>query len=285
MLDCSITGLVAVEGSEGSMHIVGASGLSQERLAYIQQEVERSTLSDYLEPATIAQLQANQVVILDLATQPFVRRSNYGLQYFLLAPMLLDGQLVGIFGIDRPAEQEYVQEEIELVKALAKMAALVIERVRLLQAWAQTRANELALQEANRRFDGFLSLASHELRTPLTGIRGLIELVLRRLGKLARDESIASLLTGPTLNRLRHPLEEAVQRAAAQNRMISDMLDASRIQANQLEMLTGPAICWKSSGALSPMPTILHPVTISWSDGLQSRAFPSSPMLIASGKW
>ncbi len=42
---------------------------------------------------------------------------------------------------------------------------------------------EEALQEANRCYDVFLSLAGHELRTPPSGIRGCIQLVLHRLEK------------------------------------------------------------------------------------------------------
>ncbi|GHO85886.1 hypothetical protein KSZ_38920 [Dictyobacter formicarum] len=239
MLDCTMVGLAAVEGPKAHMHLVGISGCSQEMAAHIQQDMEHSTLSDYLDEASIAQLRANQVVIRDLVTQPFVRRSTYGIRNFLLAPMLLEGQLVGTFGIDRLPEQEYIKEEIELVKALAQLAALVLERVRLLHAWAQTRASELALHEANCRFDAFLSLASHELRTPLTGIRGSIQLVLRRLEKLAQQKATPQM-TETTLRRLRHPLEEAISRATAQDRMISDLLDVSRIRADRLEMTLHP---------------------------------------------
>lgn len=241
MLDCAMAGLVEVEGPQKRMHLVGVSGLAPEALAHVQQDLMDSTLSDYLDEASIAQLHANQVVLRDLVSQPFVRRSTYGMHHFLLAPMLLEGKLVGTFGIDRPREQEYTQEDIALVKVLAKLATLVLERVRLLHAWAQTHANELALQEANRRFDTFLSLASHELRTPLTGIRGSIQLSLRRLEKLARQEQMAPLLTDETTRRLRHPLEEAIGRVTSQDRMISDLLDVSRIQAGHLEMILRPA--------------------------------------------
>lgn len=240
-LDCAMVSMVSVEGPEAPMYLVGISGFSQHNLAHLQQDLTHSTLSDYFEEATIAQLQANQVVLRNLVAQPFVRRSTYGMHNFLLAPMLLGGRLIGTFGIDQPGEQKYSQEDIALVKALAKLTALVLEQVRLLHGWTQAHANELALQETNRRFDAFLSLASHELRTPLAGIRGCIQLVLRRLEKLARQEQMASPLTEEMMQRLRHPLEEAITRATAQDRMISDLLDASRIQADKLEIIRRPA--------------------------------------------
>lgn len=239
VLDCSMVGLAAVENPTGRMHLAGLSGFAAELVAKVQQDMERSTLSDYLDAESIMRLSANQVVLRDLVAQPFIRRPVYGMQNFLLAPMLLNEQLVGIFGIERPAKRGYTQEEIDLVKAIAKLATLVIERARLLHIWAQTHTNELALQEINHRFDAFLSLASHELRTPLTGIRGSIQLVLRRLDKMTREET-ASLLTSSTMYRLRHPLEEAIQRVSAQDRMIGDLLDVSRIRADRLEMVIRP---------------------------------------------
>jgi PAS domain S-box-containing protein len=237
-LDCSMAGMTTVEGATAQMHLVGISSLSQDLATHLQQDMAQSTLFDYLDEASITRLRSNQVVLRDLTAQPFVRRSTYGMHNFLIAPMLLEGHLVGTFGIDRPQEREYTREDIELVKALTNIAALVLERVRLLQAWAQTHANELALQEANRRFDTFLSLASHELRTPLTGIRGSVQLTLRRLDKLAREEK--ARFSDVMLQRLRHPLEEAIERATVQDRMISDLLDVSRIQADRLEVRMAP---------------------------------------------
>jgi signal transduction histidine kinase len=99
----------------------------------------------------------------------------------------------------------------------------------------ERKHQELALQEANRRFEIFLSMASHELRTPLTSIRGNIELVLRRLKALSSQEAEETVL-----ERLQHPLEQALQRVVTQDRMITDLLDASRIEANWLEMVMHP---------------------------------------------
>jgi signal transduction histidine kinase len=94
---------------------------------------------------------------------------------------------------------------------------------------------ELTLQEANRRFDVFLSMASHELKTPLAAISGNIQLVLRRLEKMAHKGKEDQILQD-----LRDPLEAARERAIIQDRMITDLLDASRIRANQMEMVMHP---------------------------------------------
>ncbi len=101
----------------------------------------------------------------------------------------------------------------------------------------ERKHHELALQEANRRFEVFLSMTSHELKTPLAGIRGNIELVLRRLKKMIHQRVELSDAEGKVIQR---PLEQALQRTIAQNRLITDLLDASRIGTNWLEMVMGP---------------------------------------------
>jgi signal transduction histidine kinase len=104
----------------------------------------------------------------------------------------------------------------------------------------ERKHQELALQEANRRFEVSLGMASHELKTPLTGIRGNIELALRRLEKMDCQGREFRAAEDKTMQRLRHPLEQALQRVMTQDRMITDLLDASRIKANRLEMVMCP---------------------------------------------
>ena len=99
---------------------------------------------------------------------------------------------------------------------------------------------EVALLEANRRFDEFLSVASHELRTPLTAIKGNIQLVMRRLGHLEQLMSRGEKVSDSQLEKIRSPLLYAEHRVNIQNRMISDLLDVSRVQANALSLVLQP---------------------------------------------
>src|SRR5262249_23568470 len=102
----------------------------------------------------------------------------------------------------------------------------------------ERKHHELALQDTNTRFDVFLSMASHELKTPLAGISGNIQLALRRLEKMAHEGRVRR--DDETIQWLRGPLEQALQRVIVQDRMITDLLDTSRIRANQLLMVTRP---------------------------------------------
>src|SRR5207237_10526669 len=120
-----------------------------------------------------------------MTQSPFSTIPNpYNISVMLIAPMSVGEQLVGILSLDHNGrEHEYTTEEIALAKAVAKLAALVIERERLLRERAEARANELALREANRRMDEFLGMTSHELKTPLTSIKGNTQLAVRQLRK------------------------------------------------------------------------------------------------------
>jgi signal transduction histidine kinase len=91
--------------------------------------------------------------------------------------------------------------------------------------------------EDNKRMDEFLSIASHELRTPLTTINGNIQLAKRRL-KILSGSSSQNLdkETIDILDFTQELLSRAERQVQVQDRLVSDLLDVSRIQANRLEL-------------------------------------------------
>lgn len=81
-----------------------------------------------------------------------------------------------------------------------------------------------AAENANRVKDEFLATVSHELRTPLNAILGWSHMLMR--GNL-NEETVA------------RGLEIIARNAMAQNQLISDLLDVSRIVSGQLRFESG----------------------------------------------
>ena len=76
--------------------------------------------------------------------------------------------------------------------------------------------------EDEKRKDEFIGMASHELKTPLTTIKGLTQLVHRRLEKQGATEFVPIVAT----------IETQVNRV---NRLVNDFLDISKIRAGRLD--------------------------------------------------
>lgn len=235
MLEYQGVSITLRDPKSGRFYLMATSGRSEEERAIYTRYFTDFALSDYLNESEIALLHKNEVVEREMTLHvPRLFRYNT-----LLAPMIMDGHLVGLFSVKKESSFS-TEEEVSLVKAIAKLVLLVIERERLQREWIEAHTSELALLEANRRFDEFLSIASHELRTPLAGIKGNIQLALRRLTVMRSSILPEMHMLLDKLDKIQNYLLHAEHRANVQNRMISDLLDVSRIQANKLELVMRP---------------------------------------------
>ncbi len=120
----------------------------------------------------------------------------------------------------------------------AYIASIAIERDRTVEA----------LRASERIKDEFMGIASHELRTPLTSITANVQMARRVLAPYAQpaadagaaeaDES-QSLPSG-ALKRLRRLLESSDRQLTHLARLVSDLLDVSRIQAGKMVLRPEP---------------------------------------------
>ena len=233
--ECACVALLEPETNE--LRLIAIEAFSPEDVLSWRDVIQTSLLADHFRGESLERLSTNEVVICDLGFTPTLPYEGDDPETLLVAPMLIGDHLIGVVGLSMhvsPGKHTY--EEVVLLKAAAKLAGLMIERERLQYEWTRAYANECALREANRRFDEFLSLASHELRSPLTTIMGNIQLAQRRLRAVKRQSQESAEPLESKLERIQQPLEFAVHRANVQKRMISDLLDVSRIQANRLEL-------------------------------------------------
>lgn len=95
--------------------------------------------------------------------------------------------------------------------------------------------------ELERKKDEFIGMASHELRTPLTSLRGNLQLAERRLKQIQESGTYLTSAEGSTsLERLIVWIESALRQVKAESRLINDLLDATRIQTENLHISLEP---------------------------------------------
>src|SRR5579863_4988738 len=243
VLGCQRVSITAIEPETEIMYPIAVVGLppEQEHQWWAEQPAN-ARLSDSPMPEFVERLRANEVLILDMTQPPFDTAPNpYNVQIMLTAPMFIGNALVGLLFLDHGGDAHiYTDNELALAKAVAKLGALVIERERLLRERANARANELALREANQRMDEFMGIASHELKTPLTTIKGYVQLVARRLKNSSLEEHVRLPELKQSLATSAELLERSDVQIARLTRLVNELLDASRIQANKLEFHMEP---------------------------------------------
>ena len=239
VLVCQQVALWAFRPPAGYAHYVLGSGYTWEQEQVHRERSGHILLSEFVDETALARLSANQEVIFSTDRLRRVPRAlaEFGIENFLAVPVFLENRLAGaLFVAKAGVDSGYTPEEIELVKAVAMGTVLVIECLRCMYEQAETRARALAQAEMQRLTNEFLNLASHELNTPLTVIKGNLQVAQRRLSTLKRQLVAQHERMSEQLEQVQSPLASAAQSARLQERIIKDLLDDARLQANTLEL-------------------------------------------------
>jgi PAS domain S-box-containing protein len=131
---------------------------------------------------------------------------------YAVMPLIANGRPLGAMTfVNTESDRPYRVEDEQFLQSVAERAALAVDNAR---AYSQARA-------ANRAKDEFLATLSHELRTPINAIMGWAQMLQHGVV----DEK-----------RLSHAIEAIVRNAAAQARLIEDLLDLSRIISGKLRL-------------------------------------------------
>lgn len=236
VLNCQRASIYIMKQDDEILRPIAVVGLlpEQENDWWQHERQNAVSLQDSSRPDLVQRLRNCEVIVIDATQPPFGKSGRrFNIKQILIAPMCIGERLIGVLSLDFGGmEHKYTQNEISLASAVAKVAALVLERQRLLLESAEAQGRVIALREANRRMEDFLGLASHELRTPLTTIKANIQLALRRLKSILR-------LPGELQEKVdgaRQTLERAERQVGVLNRLVSDMIDISRIQSGRLQL-------------------------------------------------
>ena len=158
-----------------------------------------------------------------------VRKSKYNaypcyefshLESYIASPIYINGKKFGTvnFSSRKPRSTPFTDADVELIKLVGNWVSVALER-EYVQKELQ-RAKDAA-EMANRAKSGFLANMSHEIRTPLTAILGFSETL--------RDDD-------QTAAEREKSVESIIKAGGHLQQIINDVLDLSKIEAEQLEI-------------------------------------------------
>lgn len=127
-----------------------------------------------------------------------------------------------------------------LLLTIARQGIVFLELMRLRRERETAQANERAIREIARQMDNFLNIASHELRTPLASTTLQLQMAQRGLQKWRRHDVPQPPETAQILHALEANLGQTEEKLRRLNRLASDLLDTSRIQAERLTLHLEP---------------------------------------------
>ncbi len=136
------------------------------------------------------------------------------------APIIAGETPLGVVKVFSPTVRRFSEGDVELLSALAAAASVALTNARLFRE----------AQEAIRARETFLSIASHELRTPLTSLMGYAQMAVRRL---ERDGQLEP-------RRAEQSLRAIVSQADKLSRLLSQLLDISRVDTGKLALEPRP---------------------------------------------
>ncbi|HXL37978.1 MAG TPA: ATP-binding protein [Ktedonobacteraceae bacterium] len=145
----------------------------------------------------------------------------------IAVPLLLQDQVIGaivLYG-DRPYQVS--RRDTFLLSTAAIQAAMAIQNTLL---FAEVKDKNAALERVNHLKSQFLATVTHELRTPLHSIISYGALILEGFveGELTAEQE--------------EHIQFIVRRAEDLSRLVDDMLDLSKIEADRLEVKIEPLV-------------------------------------------
>jgi PAS domain S-box-containing protein len=141
----------------------------------------------------------------------------------LFAPLVVESVTQGIMGLaNKPGG--FTEEDASVAEAFADLAAIALLNSRMLEQLFQSEQSQkkatLAAEAANQAKTEFLANMSHEIRTPINGIMGMLQLM--QTTRLDEEQ--------------KQYVDMSISAADRLTRLLSDILDLSKIEAGQMEI-------------------------------------------------
>ncbi len=263
VLDCQSVSMVAIDAQTEALTpltVVGHSREDEQRWwASWEREGEGQQphlhLDDVLPPTAVAALQTGELLLPEHLPVP-VRwwQQLSQMRPSVLVPMHVGEALVGLLQVDAgdgrnernernggtPGEANATEQREALLRAVARLGALVLERERLLRERMQAQATELALRQTQVHMEAFLATAAHDLRAPLTAVVGFLDLAQRQTERLAAVVQEAHPELVPRADAVGARLHDAAEGAERLTRLLALLFDTAALRAGKLELHRAP---------------------------------------------
>lgn len=143
----------------------------------------------------------------------------------IAVPLLLQDQVIGAIVLYGDKPYQVSRRDTFLLSTAAIQAAMAIQNALL---FAEVKDKNAALERVNHLKSQFLATVTHELRTPLHSIISYGALILEGFveGELTAEQE--------------EHIQFIVRRAEDLSRLVDDMLDLSKIEADRLEVKVEP---------------------------------------------
>jgi len=143
----------------------------------------------------------------------------------IAVPLLLQDQVIGAIVLYGDQPYQVSRRDTFLLSTAAIQAAMAIQNALL---FAEVKDKNAALERANHLKSQFLATVTHELRTPLHSIISYGALILE------------GFVEGDLTAEQEEHIQFIVRRAEDLSRLVDDMLDLSKIEADRLEVKVQP---------------------------------------------
>lgn len=152
-------------------------------------------------------------LITDVASDPHYEPTVPGMRAQLTLPIRREDRVIGVLALESKDPDCFNEDALESINRLIEHAAIAIDNARLFQQ----------VQRANQAKTEFISFVSHELKQPMTSMKGYVDLLMKGLA-------------GPLTDQQRMFLQVVRSNVERMNRLVSDLLDISRLEAGRLRL-------------------------------------------------
>ncbi|MCB9110069.1 MAG: GAF domain-containing protein [Anaerolineales bacterium] len=160
--------------------------------------------------------------LADLGLKPNTLPGTKPTLSLLRMPILLDGEVKGVIGLDNvDREHAFSETDVRLLITLASSMSVALEKAHLYQQAQEARA---AADAASTAKSIFLANMSHELRTPLNAIIGFTNIVRRKTEGTIPEKQTENL--DKVLTSSEHLLG-----------LINTVLDIAKIEAGRMDVI------------------------------------------------